>query len=339
MQRSDNIRDAGDRPAPDPHSDATDQDRYDERDADVTDGPQDRPDPERADAIIPEAPRLDPDPDATDRPGATVPGADPDTAVGVAEVPGQDPDRPAEPSPLDQPVQSRWDPTTPVEHGTAADSDQLTAPQSGPADAPASGEPVGPDTRVNATDARPPGSAPADTEGAFRDRADTDRADTGRADTDRPDTGQAGTQLTDPDRAETPQPPAGDVATAPAAGATTDRPATTPDTVTGTVTDTAPGTVTDTAAGTSGPVLGPERATEFTDRWREVQASFVDDPAGAVRAADVLFAEVVSALTTALDERQRTLGGQWRDATDAGTEELRGALMRYRVVFQRLIEV
>lgn len=86
-----------------------------------------------------------------------------------------------------------------------------------------------------------------------------------------------------------------------------------------------------------GPVLG-DRSSEYHDRWREVQASFVDDPAAAVRSADDLFADVVAALSTALTERQQALG-EWRDAPEQGTEELRTTLMRYRVVFQRLISV
>jgi len=102
------------------------------------------------------------------------------------------------------------------------------------------------------------------------------------------------------------------------------------------VTDT-PATPATTSAD-DGPVLG-DRSTEFTERWRELQTSFVDSPADAVRSADVLVGEVVTALTSALTERQQALGDQWRDAPDPNTEELRSALMRYRTVFQRLIEI
>ena len=86
-------------------------------------------------------------------------------------------------------------------------------------------------------------------------------------------------------------------------------------------------------------VFGEDRSAEFHARWREVQSSFVDDPAVAVREADLLVTEVVSALTSALEERQRALGADWREAPDSGTEDLRTALMRYRAVFLRLIEV
>ncbi len=82
-----------------------------------------------------------------------------------------------------------------------------------------------------------------------------------------------------------------------------------------------------------------DRSAEFNERWRELQSSFVDSPADAVRSADVLVSEVVTALTSALADRQQALGDEWRDAQDPGTEELRSALMRYRTVFQRLIAI
>lgn len=84
-------------------------------------------------------------------------------------------------------------------------------------------------------------------------------------------------------------------------------------------------------------VFPADQASGFHDRWREIQASFVDNPATAVRSADELVGEVVEALHTALQGHQRTLGEGWRDAPDAATEELRGALVRYRAVLQRII--
>jgi hypothetical protein len=86
-------------------------------------------------------------------------------------------------------------------------------------------------------------------------------------------------------------------------------------------------------------VFADDQANGFRDRWREVQASFVDDPTTAVRSADELIGEVVGALNAALQERQRTLGEGWRDASDVATEEMRATLVRYRAVFQRIIDL
>jgi hypothetical protein len=86
-------------------------------------------------------------------------------------------------------------------------------------------------------------------------------------------------------------------------------------------------------------ILGEDRTAEFQQRWREVQASFVDNPSTAVRSADKLISEVVTSLTSALAEKQRSLGAEWREVPDSATEDLRTAMMRYRAVFQRLIGV
>jgi hypothetical protein len=86
-------------------------------------------------------------------------------------------------------------------------------------------------------------------------------------------------------------------------------------------------------------VLDPTVTARYEGRWRELQASFVDDPALAVRTADELLSEVVSTLSAAVSDRQRALA-EHRDAPQgAATEDLRSDLMRYRGVFERLIHV
>jgi hypothetical protein len=74
---------------------------------------------------------------------------------------------------------------------------------------------------------------------------------------------------------------------------------------------------------------------EVQGRWREVQTSFVDDPADAVQRADDLVGEVVEALTSSLTARTGELRDRWKDAGD--TEQLRLALREYRVVLERLL--
>jgi hypothetical protein len=70
----------------------------------------------------------------------------------------------------------------------------------------------------------------------------------------------------------------------------------------------------------------------FRDRWRELQAGFVDDPAQAVRGADELVDEIMRELA----ERKQNLEGRWRDAP-GDTEELRVAIQEYRSFFNQLL--
>lgn len=73
----------------------------------------------------------------------------------------------------------------------------------------------------------------------------------------------------------------------------------------------------------------------FRDRWRELQAGFVDDPAQAVRGADELVDEIMRELA----ERKKRLAGRWHDgqAGSADTEELRVVIREYRAFFDRLL--
>jgi len=192
-----------------------------------------------------------------------------------------------------------------------------------------------------------------DADRADADRADADRADDGPRDIPDPERGDAVDaergDAVDPDRADTEPAPESQQSSMPP-------PSTDADAAVGVAevpesrTDEQPPlddrtTPVEHRADTPAPapaddaVFGEDRSAEFHARWREVQSSFVDDPAVAVREADLLVTEVVSALTSALEERQRALGADWREAPDSGTEELRTALMRYRAVFLRLIEV
>jgi hypothetical protein len=88
----------------------------------------------------------------------------------------------------------------------------------------------------------------------------------------------------------------------------------------------------------------------FAERWQQVQAQFVDDPAQAVVAGDALFGEIVAArgYPAEGDERLEALSveharplGHYRDAHQiflrsrdgrASTEDLRQALVHYREI-------
>jgi hypothetical protein len=103
--------------------------------------------------------------------------------------------------------------------------------------------------------------------------------------------------------------------------------------------------------------LSREQGRAFANEWRRVQAMFVDDPDGAVTAADRLVTEVMSARgypvedieTRAADlsvdhprvvENYRAARAlaQRRERGEAGTEELRQAVVNYRALFDDLLD-
>ena len=94
----------------------------------------------------------------------------------------------------------------------------------------------------------------------------------------------------------------------------------------------------------------------FSNRWRDVQAEFVDDPADAVVHADALIQEVMRARGYPVDDfdtRSADLSVDHPDLVEyyraahgiavahergnAGTEELRHAVQHYRRLFDELI--
>ena len=78
-------------------------------------------------------------------------------------------------------------------------------------------------------------------------------------------------------------------------------------------------------------------ADDLLRGWSDVQARFVDDPRGAVLAADGLVAEVVRALAHRFTQHRDGLEEQWSRGSEPSTEELRLALQQYRSFFQRLL--
>ena len=103
--------------------------------------------------------------------------------------------------------------------------------------------------------------------------------------------------------------------------------------------------------------LSREQAENFDREWRRIQGMFVDDPDGAVAAADRLVGEVMSARgypiedfdTRAADlsvEHPRVVENYRiaralavrRNRGEAGTEELRQAVVNYRALFDDLLK-
>ena len=103
--------------------------------------------------------------------------------------------------------------------------------------------------------------------------------------------------------------------------------------------------------------LPREQAESFDREWRRIQGTFVDDPDGAVAAADHLVSEVMSARGYPIedfDTRAADLSVEHpqvvenyriaralavrRNRGEAGTEELRQAVVNYRALFDDLLK-
>jgi len=103
--------------------------------------------------------------------------------------------------------------------------------------------------------------------------------------------------------------------------------------------------------------LSAEQQQRFAGAWRQTQARFVDDPGGAVGEADNLIGEVMQArgypvgdfeqraadisvdhpeVVTNYRAAHRIAGAQERG--EAGTEDLRQAMVHYRALFEELLE-
>jgi len=94
--------------------------------------------------------------------------------------------------------------------------------------------------------------------------------------------------------------------------------------------------------------------TRYATAWQNIQSQFIDDPRGAVTEADARFTDLLSDIgfpTSGYDEQLSTLSVEhanvlkhYREAHDiavnvesASTEQLRQALVHYRVLFAELI--
>jgi hypothetical protein len=78
---------------------------------------------------------------------------------------------------------------------------------------------------------------------------------------------------------------------------------------------------------------------DFRNRWRDIQAGFVDEPRSAVEQADQLVAQLMQRLAQSFSEQRTNLEKQWEAAERVSTEELRVAFTRYRSFFERLLSI
>lgn len=78
-------------------------------------------------------------------------------------------------------------------------------------------------------------------------------------------------------------------------------------------------------------------AARFKEGWRDVKATFVDDPADAVRQAGSMVGNAVDELTTALTRLRETLDGQAADTAETDTENLRLVLRGYGSLLSHIL--
>ncbi|MBW3657512.1 MAG: hypothetical protein KY457_02665 [Actinobacteria bacterium] len=88
--------------------------------------------------------------------------------------------------------------------------------------------------------------------------------------------------------------------------------------------------------GDSSSVLADDERSETERRWEDIEARFVDDPAGATKDADDLLGETMDRIAQRWHDRRSQLREGWDDE-DASTEQLRTTLKRYRSALQGLL--
>ena len=77
----------------------------------------------------------------------------------------------------------------------------------------------------------------------------------------------------------------------------------------------------------------------MTQRWRDIQADFVDQPRQAMQDADALVAGLMQQLAQMFSQERAQLEAQWSRGDEVSTEDLRVSLQRYRAFFERLLSV
>lgn len=83
--------------------------------------------------------------------------------------------------------------------------------------------------------------------------------------------------------------------------------------------------------------LSDQTSSQAKERWRRVQAEFVDDPRKSVAEAHELVGELVERIVEAFSAERNQLEHQWSKGGDVSTEDLRVCLQRYRSFFSRLL--
>jgi hypothetical protein len=85
------------------------------------------------------------------------------------------------------------------------------------------------------------------------------------------------------------------------------------------------------------PLFSNDSIEAFRSRWGSIQTGFVDEPRKSVNEADKLVAEVMKKMAVMFTEERDKLEKQWDGGDNVSTEDLRLALQRYRLFFNRLL--
>jgi hypothetical protein len=84
-------------------------------------------------------------------------------------------------------------------------------------------------------------------------------------------------------------------------------------------------------------LLKPDELQSIVDRWKEIQAGFVDEPRKAVKEADALVADLMQRLAQMFASEREQLESRWTAGDSVSTEDLRQGFQRYRSFFERLL--
>ena len=87
------------------------------------------------------------------------------------------------------------------------------------------------------------------------------------------------------------------------------------------------------------PLFPNNELQDLRTRWTGIQTAFVDEPRRAVEQADGLVASAMQRLAEVFAEERSKLEQQWDRGDNVSTEDLRVALQRYRLFFQRLLSI
>ena len=87
------------------------------------------------------------------------------------------------------------------------------------------------------------------------------------------------------------------------------------------------------------PLFPSNELNDLRTRWKDIQTAFVDEPRKAVEQADNLVASAMKRLAEVFAQERSGLEQQWDRGDNVSTEDLRVALQRYRLFFDRLLSV
>jgi len=86
-------------------------------------------------------------------------------------------------------------------------------------------------------------------------------------------------------------------------------------------------------------LISKRETEEMRERWKGVQASFVDEPRKAVQDADQLVKSAIQQIEEVFRNQRSQMEQQWSGGKDVSTEDLRLSLQRYRTFFDRLLSL